>query len=89
MSKTVDDTYNIHWGKRYCMDLYRESLYTAVMKCNPSAKWLLTEVLDIVSREVSDLCFRKKLSTVLRKTGKDDLMDRLCVGYPSQIISLD
>jgi hypothetical protein len=67
-----------------------------------------TEVLDIVSREVSDLCFRKKLSTVLRKTGKDDLMkfrcgsvllkhwtkwwnerDRLCVGYPSQIISLD
>jgi hypothetical protein len=61
------------------------------------------------------LCFRKKLSTVLRKTGKDDLMkfslkqlcgsvllidaaqakkwwnerDRLCVGYPSQIISLD
>jgi hypothetical protein len=31
------------------------------------------KVLDIVSREVSDLCFRKKLSTVLRKTGKDEI----------------
>ena len=27
VSKTVDDTYTIHWGKRYCMDLYIESLY--------------------------------------------------------------
>jgi hypothetical protein len=52
------------------------------MKCNPSAKWFNTQkVFDIVSREVSDLCFRKKLSTVLRKTGKDDLM-KFSLGQP-------
>jgi hypothetical protein len=51
----------LHWGKRlYRMDLYRESLYAAVMKCNPSAKWYTQKVLDIVSREVSELCFTEK-----------------------------
>ena len=48
----------------------------------PVRKVVTQKVLDIVSREVSDLCFRKKLSTVLRKTGKDDLMkfslEQLC-----------
>ena len=49
----------------------------------PVCKVVTQKVLDIVSREVnSDLCFRKKLSTVLRKTGKDDLMkfslEQLC-----------
>ena len=40
VSKTVDDTYNTLGKALLYMDLYRESLYTAVMKCNPSAKWL-------------------------------------------------
>jgi hypothetical protein len=31
----------------------------------PVRKVVAQKVLDIVSREVSDLCFRKKLSTVL------------------------
>ena len=82
MSKTVDDTYTIHWGKRHCMDLYIESLYGSY-EMQPVRKVVTRKVLDIVSREASDLCFRKKLSTVLRKTGKDDLMkfslEQLCL----------
>jgi hypothetical protein len=66
VSKTVDDTYTIHWGKRYCMDLYIESLYGSY-EMQPVSKVVTQKVLDIVSREVSDLCFRKKLSIVLRK----------------------
>jgi hypothetical protein len=64
------------------MDLYRESLY-ASYEMQPVRKVVYTQqVLDIVSRKVSDFCFRKKLSTVLRKPGKDDLMkfslEQLC-----------
>ena len=75
-------TPTIHWGKRYCIDLCRESLYGSYEMQNVR-KVVTQKVLDIVSREVnSDLCFRKKLSTVLRKTGKDDLMkfslEQLC-----------
>ena len=51
----------------------------------PVRKVVTQKVLDIVSRETSDLCFRKKLSTesvFIRKTGKDDLMkfslEQLC-----------
>jgi hypothetical protein len=71
----------LHWGKRYCIDLYRESLY-GIYEMQLVRKVVTQKVLDIVSRKVSDLCFRKKLSTVLRKTGKDDLMkfslEQLC-----------
>ena len=83
VSKTVDYTYNTLGKALLYGPLSRVAIYTAVMKCNPSAKCMVTQkVLDIVSREVSDLCFRKKLSTVLTKTGKDDLMkfslEQLC-----------
>jgi hypothetical protein len=63
------------------MDLYRESLYGSY-EMQPVRKVVTQKVLDIVSRDVSDLCFRNKLSTVLRKTGQDDLMkfslEQLC-----------
>jgi hypothetical protein len=68
VSKTVDDTYNTLGKAEYCMDLYRESLYGSY-EMQPVRKVVTQKVLDIVSREVSDLCFRKKPSTVLRKTG--------------------
>jgi hypothetical protein len=73
-----------------------------------------TQLLSFLySVHISLVMWVQKLWTVLRKTGKDDLMkfsleqlcgsdlcaaqakkwwnkcDRLCVGYPSQIISLD
>ena len=64
------------------MDLYIESLYGSY-EMQPVRKVVTQKVLDIVSREASDLCFRKKLSSVLRKSGKDDLMkfslEQLCL----------
>ena len=78
MSKTVDYTYNT-LGKAL---LYGPLSRVAIYEMQPVRKVVTQKVLDIVSREVSDLCFRKKLSTVLRKTGKDDLMkfslEQLC-----------
>ena len=83
VSKTVDYTYNT-LGKAF------NTVWTSIesryiygsYEMQPVRKVVTQKVLDIVSREVGDLCFRKKLSTVLRKTGKDDLMkfslEQLC-----------
>jgi hypothetical protein len=79
VSKTLDDTYDT-LGKAL---LYGppSRVATAVMKCDPVRKVVIQKVLGIVSKEVSDLCSRKKPS-MLRKTGKDDLMkfslEQLC-----------
>ena len=75
VSKTVDYRYNtlgkaLLYGPLSRVDRYIYGSY----EMQPVRKVVTQKVLDIVSREVSDLCFRKKLSTVLRKTGKDDLM---------------
>ena len=82
VSKTVNYTYNTLGKALLYGPLSRVAIYTAVMKCNPSAKWLHRKCLTSFPEKVSDLCFRKKLSTVLRKTGKDDLMkfslEQLC-----------
>jgi hypothetical protein len=51
------------------------------MKCAPVRKLVIEKVLNVVSKEVGDLCSRKKPS-MLRQTDKDDLMkfslDQLC-----------
>ena len=82
VSKTVDYTYNTLGKALLYGPLSRVAIYGSY-EMQPVRKVPVTQkVLDIVSREVSDLCFRKKLSTVLRKTGKDDLMkfslEQLC-----------
>jgi hypothetical protein len=88
VSKTVDDTYNT-LGKALLygpLDLIESPAPYGSYEMQPVRKVVTQKVLDIVSRFVldivSELCFRKKLSTVLRKTGKDDLMkfslEQLC-----------
>ena len=87
VSKTVDYTYNtlgkaLLYGPLSRVAIYIYGSYEMPREMQPVRKVVTQKVLDIVSREVSDLCFRKKLSTVLRKTGKDDLMkfslEQLC-----------
>jgi len=46
---------------------------TAVIKCEPVRKEVVKKILGIVKNEVDDLCSRQKPS-MLRKSGKDDLM---------------
>ncbi|KAK3709658.1 hypothetical protein QZH41_010997 [Actinostola sp. cb2023] len=46
---------------------------TAVIRCEPVRKEVVKKILGIVKNEVDDLCSRQKPS-MLRKSGKDDLM---------------
>ena len=79
VSKTVDHIYKT-LGKAL---LYGppSRIATAVMKCAPVRKLVIEKVLNIVSKEVGELCSRKNPS-ILRQTKKDDLvklsLDQLC-----------
>lgn len=79
VSKTVDDTYKT-LGKAL---LYGppSRIATAVMNAAPVRKLVIEKVLNIVSKEVGELCSRKNPS-MLRQTKKDDLvkfsLDQLC-----------
>ena len=72
VNKTLDDNYGT-LGKAL---FYGPSsrIATAVMKCDLIRKQVIQKVLGIISREVSDLCSRKKPS-MLRKSAKDDLIE--------------
>ena len=79
VSKTVDDAYKTI-GKAL-LHGPPSRIATAVMKCAPIRTLVIEKVLDIVSKEVAELCSRKKPS-LLRQTKKDDLvkfsLDQLC-----------
>ena len=79
VSKTVDDAYKTI-GKAL-LHGSPSRIATAVMKCAPIRALVIEKVLDIVSKEVAELCSRKKPS-LLRQTKKDDLvkfsLDQLC-----------
>ena len=79
VSKTVDDAYKTI--RKALLHGPPSRIATAVMKCAPIRTLVIEKVLNIVSKEVAELCSRKKPS-LLRQTKKDDLvkfsLDQLC-----------